>query len=106
MFCILSSVSAMLMSNVRTNVLKAIQESVWFSILRDFCKPVIVHSICRISLCSSADFGPFYVLDVADVANAFVADSIPRNVPPVMHLKFLISIDLKRLLVVASVRVA
>jgi len=42
-------------------------KDVWFSIFCDFCKPLIVHPVCTVSSCSSADFGPSYdILTLAD----------------------------------------
>jgi len=53
--------------------------------------------------CSSVDFGSFHdILDLADVADVFVADSIPQSVA--VHLEILISVDLsKRLMKRAAI---
>jgi len=72
------------MSNFRVHVLEAIQMA-WknlVSIFRDFCKPVVIYPI-YISPCSSSDssssFWSYDILNLADVANIFVANSISRS---------------------------
>jgi len=59
-----------------------------FSILCDFCEPVIIHPVYMIALCSFLDSGPSYdILNLADVANS------SRRMT---HLMILISIVLSR----------
>jgi len=53
--------------------------SVRFPIFCDFCWPTIVHLVYVISSCSSPDSDSFYdSLDLADVADVFVMNSIPQ----------------------------
>jgi len=49
----------MFMSNFRSNVLETVQVAgdVWLSIFCDFCKSIIIHSLCVVSPCSSPDSG-------------------------------------------------
>jgi len=71
------------MSNFRANVSRAVQKawSVCFSIFCDFCKAVIIHTVCMISPCSSPDSDPFYdILNPADVAEVLLANSISQSV--------------------------
>jgi len=54
---------------------------IWFPIFCDFYKPFIIHLVHVLSSCSSSDSGPFYdILDLADVANVFVANSVSPSV--------------------------
>jgi len=72
----------MLTFNFRTNVLKAIQVT-WFFIFCDICRSVIIHfdHLHGLSMLVSR-FCPILwgTLNLADVADVFVANSIPRNV--------------------------
>jgi len=53
------------------------------SILCDFCKPVIVHPVYTDSSCSSPDSGPSYdILDLADIADVLVANSMLQSIAP------------------------
>jgi len=39
------------------------------------CKPLIIHAVYTVSSCSFLDSGPSYdIVDLADVANVFVAN--------------------------------
>jgi len=85
-------VPSVLMSNFRINVLEA--RDIWFFISCDFCQPVISHPVYMVSSCSPPDSDPSLrdILNLADVANVFVAmSSIPR-VLPVIHLELLIPV--------------
>jgi len=45
------------------------------------CKPIILHPVFTVHPCSFADSGLSYdILDLADVADVFVADSTPRSI--------------------------
>jgi len=74
----------MLMSNFRINVLETVQAASGclvshFFFFCDFCKLIIVHPVYTISPCSCPDYDSSYdILDLADVADVFVANSIPE----------------------------
>jgi len=64
----------------RTNLLEAIQmtRSVWFPI---FCDFFIIHFVYMVSPYSSPDSDPSCdISDLADVADVFVANSVPQIV--------------------------
>jgi len=77
------------MSNFRINGGRP-GESVCFSIFYDFCKLIIIHLIYMVSPCLSPESGPSYdILNLADVVDVFVTNSIPQSIVTVTHLKVL-----------------
>jgi hypothetical protein len=71
------------MSNFPNNNILEIVQMAWkrlLSIFCEFCIPIVIHLVYILSPCSSPDFGSSYdTLNLADVANVFVANSIPQS---------------------------
>jgi hypothetical protein len=64
------------------NVLKAVQVP-WGCLLFifcDFCKPVISYPVYIASPCLPSDSGPFYILNLVDLADVFVTNSILQSI--------------------------
>jgi len=73
---------AMLMPTFRINVLEDVQVA-WKRLVLHLLRflPVIIHPVYMVSSCSSSDSGPSRdILNLADVADVLVANSIPQSV--------------------------